>query len=109
MNFSSQEIQSSLNSNISIKFLNDDNDISSYLNNGYNKFLKDINDSNKINIKELEEFCNNLLKQSEFFNKNLEDWYDDKYYSDLEQFNKNLFEEEDKINLFEESNSIIIR
>ena len=39
MNFSSQEMQSSLNSNISIKFLNDDNDISSYLNNGYNKFF----------------------------------------------------------------------
>lgn len=115
MNFPSQETQSSLNinrgsnSNISITFLNDENDISTYLNNGYNKFLKDINDSNKINIKELEEFCNNLLKQSEFFNKNLENWYDDKFYSDLEQFNKNLFEEEDKINLFEESNSIIIR
>ncbi len=107
MNFSTDEIKLRLN-NTSIKFLNDENDISSYLSVGYNKILKDINDSNKININELGQFCENLIKQSENFNKNLESWYDDKYYTDLEQLNKNLFEEEERLNLFEESNSIKI-
>ena len=107
MNFHSEEIKSRLNGTM-IKFLNDENDISSYLSNGYNKILKDINDSNKININELEQFCENLIKQSENFNKNLENWYDDKYYNDLEQLTKNLFEEEERLNLFEESSSIII-
>ena len=113
MNFAPRDLQTdnfrNTNYKASIKFLNDENDISSLLNKGYNKVINDINNCDKINIEELREFCGNLLIQSEFFNKNLEDWYDDKFYSDLEQLNKNLFEEEDKASLFEKSNSIIIR
>lgn len=113
MNLASQELQTDIfrnpNYKASIKFLNDENDISTFLNNGYSKVLNDINNCNKINIEELRKFCENMLIQTESFNKNLENWYDNKFYSDLEQLNRNLFEEEDKINLFEESNSIIIR
>jgi len=113
MNFAPQDLQTdnfrNTNYKASIKFLNDENDISVLLNKGYNKVINDINNCDKINIGELREFCENLLIQSEFFNKNLEDWYDDKFYSDLEQFKKKLFEEENKTSLFEKSNSIIIR
>jgi hypothetical protein len=113
MNFAPQDLQTdnfrNTNYKASIKFLNDENDISDLLNKGYNKVINDINNCDKINIGELREFCENLLIQSELFNKNLEDWYDDKFYCDLEQFKKKLFEEENKTSLFEESNSIIIR
>ena len=81
--------------------------LSNFMNNYYTKVNEDISKCNKIDIDELKEHCKKLIIESEEYNNHLENWYDSKYYEDLEKFNNNFLSFEKKLKIYRDGNSII--
>jgi hypothetical protein len=77
--------------------------------NNYSSIINEkISKSNKIDIEGLKLFCDKIIIESEKYNSNLESWYDDNYYEDVDKLHQNLLMQDDKIKLFNISNIVIV-
>jgi len=78
-------------------------------NNYSSKVNERISKCNKIDIDELKLFCDKIIIESEKYNSNLENWYDSNYYEDVVKLHQNLLTFDNKIKLYNISNSITIK
>jgi hypothetical protein len=92
----------------SISLINSVNNFGELLNNYSSRINEKISKCNKIDIEELKLFCDKIINESEKYNSNLENWYDTNYQEDVDKLYQNLLMFDDKIKLFNTSNSIII-
>ncbi len=92
----------------SISLINSVNNFSELLNNYSSRINERISKCSKIDIEELKLFCDKIIQESEKYNSNLENWYDDNYHEDIIKLHQNLEIFNDKIKLYNISNAIII-
>ena len=78
------------------------------LNNYSSRINERISKCSKIDIEELKLFCDKIINESEKYNLNLENWYDANFNEDVEKLHQNLLIFDDKIKLFNLSNTVII-
>jgi len=92
----------------SISLINSVNNFGELLNNYSSRINEKISKCSKIDIEELKLFCDKIIQESEKYNSNLENWYDDNYHEDIIKLHQNLEIFNDKIKLYNISNTIII-
>ena len=92
----------------SISLINSVNNFGELLNNYSSRINERISKCSKIDIEELKLFCDKIIQESEKYNSNLENWYDDNYHEDIIKLHQNLEIFNDKIKLYNISNAIII-
>jgi hypothetical protein len=99
------ENYSSLNST---NLINGISNFGELLNNYSSRINEKISKCNKIDIEELKLFCEKIINESEKYNSNLENWYDDDYNEDISKLHQNLLILDDKIKLYNISNALIV-
>jgi hypothetical protein len=92
----------------SISLMNGIVNFGELFNNYSSRINERISKSNKIDIEELKLFCEKIIIESEKYNSNLENWYDDNYKEDVHKLHQNLLIFDNKIKLFNKSNAVII-
>jgi hypothetical protein len=92
----------------STSLLNDMTNLSEILKNYNSRINEKISKCNKIDIEELKLFCDKIINESEKYNSNLENWYDSNYHEDIAKLYQNILIFDEKINIFNISNAIVI-
>jgi hypothetical protein len=92
----------------STSLLNDMTNLSEILKNYNSRINEKMSKCNKIDIEELKLFCDKIINESEKYNSNLENWYDSNYHEDIAKLYQNLLIFDEKINIFNISNAIVI-
>ena len=94
-----------------ISLINNNNidELNNYLKKLVNIIGLSLNKIEIIDIEKIKEECDKILKKIEKYNNIITNWYDDKFYSDKQIFEKNMENEQKKSFSFNNNDFIIIK